>query len=146
MPSSPADVDQHHPDVSPLELFFDLVFVFAVSQLAHHLYEHVTWRGAAETAILLVAVFGVWMYVSFEATLLDVARKATQWAVIIVMGLGLFLNAGISHAFDTQPWAFVIPLLTIQVGQDTPPFILRHKSFRIAIPRAQGPPRQCSMR
>ena len=105
-----------------------------------------TWRGAAETAILLVAVFGVWMYVSFEATLLDVARKATQWAVIIVMGLGLFLNAGISHAFDTQPWAFVIPLLTIQVGQDTPPFILRHKSFRIAIPRAQGPPRQCSMR
>ena len=53
------------------------MFVFAVSQLADHLYEHVTWRGAAETAILLVAVFGVWMYVSFEATLLDVARKAT---------------------------------------------------------------------
>ena len=48
MPASPADVDQRHRDVSPVELFFDLVFVFAVSQLADHLYEHVTWRGAAD--------------------------------------------------------------------------------------------------
>ena len=36
--------------VSPLELVFDLVFVFAVSQLSRHLLEHLTWRGAAETA------------------------------------------------------------------------------------------------
>jgi hypothetical protein len=34
--------------VSPLELFFDLVFVFAVSQLSHHPLEHLTWRGAAD--------------------------------------------------------------------------------------------------
>jgi low temperature requirement protein LtrA len=38
--------------VSPLELFFDLVFVFAVSQLSHHLLDHLTWRGAAETLVL----------------------------------------------------------------------------------------------
>lgn len=117
MPAGFGDVERPHREVSPLELFFDLVFVFAVSQLAHHLYEYTTWKGAAQTTVLLIAVFGVWAYVSFEATLLDVARKTTQWAVIIVMGLGVFLNAGISHAFDTQPWAFVVPLLVIQVGQ-----------------------------
>ncbi|WP_329201572.1 MULTISPECIES: low temperature requirement protein A [unclassified Streptomyces] len=43
-------------EVSPLELFYDLVFVFAVSQLSHHLLEHLTRRGSAETAVLLVAV------------------------------------------------------------------------------------------
>ncbi|MFI8363619.1 low temperature requirement protein A [Streptomyces sp. NPDC085612] len=38
-----------------MELFYDLVFVFSVSQLSHHLLEHLDWRGAAETAVLLVA-------------------------------------------------------------------------------------------
>ncbi|WP_330237228.1 low temperature requirement protein A [Streptomyces sp. NBC_00566] len=52
-------------EASPLELFHDLVLVFAVSQLSHHLLEHLTWRGAAETAVLLVAVFGTWVYISF---------------------------------------------------------------------------------
>jgi Bacterial low temperature requirement A protein (LtrA) len=37
-------------EVSPLELFYDLVFVFAVSQLSEHLVDDLTWRGAAETA------------------------------------------------------------------------------------------------
>jgi hypothetical protein len=47
------------PDaVSPIELFFDLVFVFAVSQLSEHLRAHLTWRGAAESAVMLIAVSG----------------------------------------------------------------------------------------
>jgi hypothetical protein len=44
------------------------VFVFAVSQLSDHLLTHLNWLGAAETAVLLVAVFSVWAYTSFEAT------------------------------------------------------------------------------
>jgi low temperature requirement protein LtrA len=52
--------DEQSAEVSPLELFFDLVFVFAVSQLSHHLLEHLDWRGAAETGVLLVGIFGVW--------------------------------------------------------------------------------------
>ena len=35
--------------VTWLELFFDLVFVFAVSPLSHHLLAHLSWRGAGET-------------------------------------------------------------------------------------------------
>ncbi|MFG3308628.1 low temperature requirement protein A [Streptomyces wuyuanensis] len=99
--------------MSPLELFYDLVFVFAISQLSHHLLEHLTWRGAAETAVLLVAVFGTWAYTSYEATLLDVHRKVTRWMIVVALGLGLFMNAAISHAFDDRAWAFVIALLLI---------------------------------
>ncbi|MFI9392809.1 low temperature requirement protein A [Streptomyces bauhiniae] len=100
-------------EVSPLELFYDLVFVFAVSQLSHHLLEHLTWRGAAETAVLLVAVFGTWVYTSYEATFLDIDRSVTRWMVVIVMGLGLYMNASVSAAFTDRPWAFVVPLLAI---------------------------------
>jgi low temperature requirement protein LtrA len=99
--------------VSPLELFFDLVFVFAVSQLSHHLLEDLTWRGAAETLVLLIAVYGVWSGTSFEATLLNIGRSQAQWMLLA----GLFMNAAIADAFETGGVAFVIPLLVIQAGR-----------------------------
>src|SRR3954468_6142884 len=115
-PSRPQAPNQAY-EVTPLELFFDLVFVYAVSQLSHHLLEHLTWRGAAETLVLLIAVFGVWSYTSFEATLLHVGRSQPGWIMLAVMLVGLFMNAAIAHAFDASGAAFVIPLLCIQVGR-----------------------------
>jgi hypothetical protein len=47
-------------DVSPLELFFDLVYVFAIGQVSHHLVAHVDLRTGAETVILALAVFYAW--------------------------------------------------------------------------------------
>jgi low temperature requirement protein LtrA len=44
----------------PLELFFDLVYVFALGQLSHHLLAHVDLRTGAETVILALAVFHAW--------------------------------------------------------------------------------------
>ncbi|MEU6619438.1 low temperature requirement protein A [Streptomyces litmocidini] len=99
--------------VAPLELFFDLVFVFAIGQLAEHLLHELSWRGAAETAVMLVAVLSTWALTSFDATFLDVARARTRWLVLAVMGLGLFMNAQIPHAFAGRPWAFAVPLVVI---------------------------------
>jgi hypothetical protein len=42
--------------VTSIELFFDLVYVLAVTQLSHLLLEHLDVRGAAQTALLMVAV------------------------------------------------------------------------------------------
>jgi low temperature requirement protein LtrA len=114
--TSPAQSVQRDA-VSPLELFFDLVFVFAVSQLSHHLLDHLTWRGAAETLVLLIAVFGIWSGTSFEATLLHIGRSPTQWMLLAVMLAGLFMNAAIQNSFEAGGWAFVIPLLAIQAGR-----------------------------
>jgi low temperature requirement protein LtrA len=110
-------VQQDQGAVSPLELFFDLVFIFAVSQLSHHLLDELSWRGAAETLVLLIAVFGVWSGTSFEATLLNIGRSQAQWMLLTVMLVGLFMNAAIADAFDTGGWAFVVPLLVIQAGR-----------------------------
>ena len=107
----------HERQVTPLELFFDLVFVFAVSQLSHHLLEHLSWRVAAETAVMLVAVFTAWGYTSWTATMIPADRPATYWMLIGVMGLGLFMNAGITGAFEASAWRFVIPFVVIQLGR-----------------------------
>ena len=100
-----------------LELFFDLVFVFAVSQLSHHLLTHLSWRGAAETLVMLVAILTVWTYTSWAATKIRADQSRTRWMILAVMLLGLFMNASVTKAFTTSAWAFVIPLLLIQLGR-----------------------------
>ena len=45
-----------------VELFFDLVFVFSVTQLSHLLLRNMTWTGAAETTFLMLAVWAAWVW------------------------------------------------------------------------------------
>ena len=45
-------------EVTPLELFFDLVYVFAIGQLSHHLVAHLDLRTAAETLVLALGETG----------------------------------------------------------------------------------------
>ena len=56
---APAAAPSAHQAVTFLELFFDLVWVFAISQLSEHLLENLTWRGALETLVMSLTVFGV---------------------------------------------------------------------------------------
>ncbi|MFD0071610.1 low temperature requirement protein A [Streptomyces sp. NPDC127166] len=137
--SSTAPPSRLRRAVSPLELFFDLVFVFAVGQLAEHLHAELSWRGAAETTVMLVAVLSTWALTSFDATFLDVERPLTRRLVLVVMGLGLFMNAQIPHAFADRPWAFVVPLVAILLLTDVtaavtaPTPFLRHHYRRVTV-------------
>lgn len=115
-PPGPENLSRDYA-VAPLELFFDLVFVFSLLQLSHHLLEHLSWRGAAETAVMLLAVFSVWYYTSWEATMLRAERSRTAGVVVAVMVLSLFMNASVSQAFSASGWAFVVPFLLIQLGR-----------------------------
>src|SRR5436189_6385399 len=96
-------------EVTPLELFFDLVFVFAVSQLSHHWLEHLTWRGAAEVLVMLLPILTVWSYTSWAATMILADRSKTHWMVLSVMLLVLFMNAFVTRAFTSSGVPFVIP-------------------------------------
>ncbi|MBW8809265.1 MAG: low temperature requirement protein A [Lysobacter sp.] len=50
------------------ELFFDLVFVFAVTQLSHTLLEHLDPVGALRTGLLFLGVWWLWIYTSWSPT------------------------------------------------------------------------------
>jgi low temperature requirement protein LtrA len=103
--------------VSRLELFFDLVFVFALSQLSHHLLEYPSWVGAGETFVLLLAVYKVWVYTTWAATLLDTSRLEVQWMLLIIMLVSLFMNASIGSAFGAFGWLFAASYLLVQLGR-----------------------------
>lgn len=117
--SDPSTSGGESREVVPVELFFDLVFVFALSQLSQHLLVTLSWHGAAQTAVLLCAVFGVWAYTSFQATVLGPERKGVQAALLAVMFPVLIMNASIGDAFTDGGWVFVAPLLACQFGYGT---------------------------
>ena len=60
--------------VTFIELFFDLVFVFAITQISHALLAHFTFLGAVQTALLFMAVWWVWIYTAWVTNWLDPDR------------------------------------------------------------------------
>ena len=64
-------VPNQHSRVTNAELFFDLVFVFAVTQISHTLLRHFTPLGAVQVTLLFLAVWWVWVYTSWITNWLD---------------------------------------------------------------------------
>ena len=104
-------------EVTPLELFFDLVYVFAISQLSHHLLEHVDLRTGAETAILSLAVIYAWYMVAWGANWLDPDRLPVRLMLVALMFASLLMSAAIPEAFGDRAWLFVTSYLLIQIGR-----------------------------
>ena len=104
-------------DVSPLELFFDLVYVFAISQLSHHLAEHVDTRTGAETVILALAVFYAWYMVAWGVNWLDPDPLPVRLLLVGLMFASLLMSVAIGDAFGDRAWLFVTGYLVLQVGR-----------------------------
>ncbi|GAA2138280.1 low temperature requirement protein A [Actinomadura napierensis] len=103
--------------VTFFELFFDLVFVFAVTQLSHRLLEHLTARGAAETLLLLLAVWWAWMYTCWTTNWFDPDHPAIRLMLAGVMIAGLFMAAMLPGAFGHNGMWFAAAYVIIQVGR-----------------------------
>ena len=103
--------------VTPLELFFDLVFVFAVTRLSHRLLEHLTVVGALETLFLLLAVWWAWIYTIWFANWFDPDRPAVRALLVTVMLASLFMSVAIPDAFAERGLMFAAGYVAIQVGR-----------------------------
>ena len=60
-----------------LELFFDLVFVLAIAELAHYLHDHLTPGGFLGFAFLFVPVWSAWMGFTYYADLFESTAPPT---------------------------------------------------------------------
>jgi len=103
--------------VSPLELFFDLVYVFAIGQLSHHLLAHVDLRTGAETAILALAVFYAWFMTAWGANWLEPERLPVRMLLVGLMFASLLMSVAIGDAFGERAWLFVTGYLVLQAGR-----------------------------
>jgi low temperature requirement protein LtrA len=106
-----------HTKVTFVELFFDLVFVFAVTQLSHLLLHHLTLHGAMETALLLMAVWWVWIFTSWVTNWLDPEKTPVRLMLFALMAAGLVLSTSIPKAFESRALVFAGAYVFMQVGR-----------------------------
>src|SRR3954447_20573931 len=101
-----------------LELFYDLVFVFAITQVSHHLLDDLTWRGAGQSALLLLVVWS-WNYTTWVTNELDPESPVVRLLMIALMLASLLMAAALPEAFGSEAGLFVGSYLPIQVGRHT---------------------------
>lgn len=103
--------------VGMVELFFDLVFVFAVTQLSHALLADLTFANALRVALMLLATWWVWIYTSWVTNWLDPERLPVRIALFALMLAGLLLSASIPEAFEGHALVFAGAYVFMQVGR-----------------------------
>jgi low temperature requirement protein LtrA len=102
---------------SNLELFFDLVFVFAVTQVSHLLLDELNWRGAARAVLVLLVVWWAWNYTAWATNELDPESNPVKVLMLAIMLLALLLAVAIPEAFGSRAWLFATSYVAIQVGR-----------------------------
>src|SRR4051794_225199 len=112
----PAGTEQR---ATSLELFYDLVFVFAVTQVSHHLLEDLTWRGAGQSAFLLLVVWWSWNYTTWVTNELDPESPVVRLLMIALMLGSLLMAAAMPAAFGPRAGLFIGCYLAIQIGRHT---------------------------
>ena len=106
-----------HSRVTYAELFFDLVFVFAVTQVSHTLLGRFTPFGALQTTLLFLAVWWVWVYTSWITNWLNPERTPVRLLLFLLMLGGLVLSTSIPKAFESRGLWFAIAYAAMQVGR-----------------------------
>ncbi len=99
------------------ELFYDLVFVFAITQISHFQLHHFTLAGAVEATVLFLAVWWVWIYTTWVLNRLDPDRGPVRIMLFAMMLGGLFLSMAIPEAFGDRGIVFAGALVAMQVGR-----------------------------
>lgn len=106
-----------HARVTNIELFFDLVFAFAVTQLSHALLSDLSLAGAIHTLLLFLAVWWVWICTSWVTNWLDPERPPVRLLLLVLMLIGLVLSTAIPDAFGAAGPIFAVAYAAIQVGR-----------------------------
>jgi low temperature requirement protein LtrA len=132
-------VPNQHSRVTYAELFFDLVSVYAVTQISHMLLGRFTPLGALQVTLLFLAVWWAWVYTTWVTNWLNPELTPVRILLFLLMLGGLVLSTSIPTAFEGRGLCFAIAYAAMQVGRtlfwlfSTPPerTLVRHNAIRI---------------
>jgi low temperature requirement protein LtrA len=109
--------DEGRPQVRQIELFFDLVYALAITQLTYHLLERLSLRGALETLLLLLAVWTTWVYTGWVTNYFDPDTRPMRLMLLGAAFASLVMSASIPGALGDRGLLFAASLAAIQVGR-----------------------------
>jgi low temperature requirement protein LtrA len=106
--------------VTNVELFFDLIYAFAVTQLSHRLVHNLSPAGVVETLALWFAVWLGWQYTCWVTNWFDPDRIPVRLLLFVAMLVGMVMAASLPLAFDpfsTRGLVFAASYVVLQVGR-----------------------------
>jgi low temperature requirement protein LtrA len=101
--------------VTPLELFFDLVFVFAITQVTSLLADDPTWTALLRGMLVLAAVWWTWTGYAWLTSAIDVDEGGVRLAVLAALIAMLFVALAVPGSFGDDAVLFGAALLVVRV-------------------------------
>ena len=114
-PVAGRELDAEPKRVSPLELFFDLVFVFAITQVTALMADDPTWGGLARGLLVLAAIWWAWAAYAWLTNEVDPDRPAVRVATFAAMVAMLIASLAAPEAFGDHPLLFALAYLGIRL-------------------------------
>lgn len=103
--------------VSPLELFFDLVFVLAITQCTALMAAEPTWEGLAKGVLVLAALWWGWVGYSWLTSVVDPEEGVVRLAIFGAMAALLVVGLCVPEAFEDQGLTFAVFYGVFRAGQ-----------------------------
>ncbi len=111
MTEGPVESEQR---VTPLELFFDLVFVFAITQVTGFLAENSTWLGLLRGLMLLAALWWAWAAYAWLTNTLNPEEGAVRIAVFGSIAAMLIVSLAVPNAFGVDGVTFGVAYFIVR--------------------------------
>src|ERR687893_1883834 len=110
--------DSYEQRVTPLELFFDLVFVFALTQVTGFLADHLTWVGMLQGAALLAVLWSSWAVYSWLTNAVPAEDVIPARIVIFLAMAAMFVaSLAVPGAFGQYGVLFGSAYFVVQLSQ-----------------------------
>ncbi|MGH3010360.1 MAG: low temperature requirement protein A [Gaiellaceae bacterium] len=143
-PETPGEEDTEHP-VTPLELFFDLVFVFALTQVTGFMSDDPTWSGGGRGMLILAALWWTWGAYAWLTNEIDPDEGSARLAVFGAMAAMFVVGLAVPHAFSSDAVLFGLAYFAVRLmhivlfAEATPNVDVRQAAFRLARTAIPGP-------
>ncbi|MGE6784499.1 low temperature requirement protein A [Ensifer adhaerens] len=111
------DHDSENKGVRFPELFFDLVFVFALIQLSHALADDFTSATVGEAFLLILAIWWLWINTTWVTNLLEPNSTPVRYMLFALMFASILMAIALPEAFGDYAFAFAAIYTAIQVGR-----------------------------
>ena len=103
--------DQDQASVTPLELFFDLVFVFALTQVTAFMADELSWHGILRGALVMMLLWWAWTGYAWLASVASAEERPIKLAILTGMAAMFVLALCIPEAFDDLPGGLTGPVV-----------------------------------
>ncbi len=100
--------------VTPLELFFDLVFVFAITQVTAFIAKDPSWEGLVRGLMVLAVVWWAWAAYAWLTDTLDTEQDRVRLVMFAAMGAMFVASLAIPSAFNDNALIFAIAYGTVR--------------------------------